>query len=54
MLCISVLIYTSPIVSIISTMFDTTILYVGFSTGTVSPVVLSPWCRQLWVQCDNC
>ena len=27
---------------------------IGFSTGMVSPAVLSPRCRWLRVQCDNC
>ena len=26
----------------------------GFSMGMVSPLVLSPQCRWLWVKCDNC
>ena len=28
--------------------------HVGFSVGMASPMVLSSWCRRLWVQCDNC
>ena len=29
-------------------------LSLGFSMGMVSPAVLSPRCRRLWVWCDNC